>query len=199
MDHLSVFQMPTVMKITGRSSSITNAFISAIVPTILPTADDVKDALHILAMDPLKLQCSYCGDASSEWDHLRPLVMGKQPTGFISEIQNLVPACGKCNQSKGNKEWAVWMVSAARLSPKTRGVADLEVRVDRLRTYQTWREPTRIDFDAKIDPADWAKHWQNCERVQMLLKESQVLAEQIRRKASELKSGDTQQIQEQFL
>lgn len=187
MDHLSVFQMPTVMKITGRSSSITNAFISAIIPIITPTADDVREALHILAMDPRKLHCSYCGDASSEWDHLRPLVRGKQPTGFISEIQNLVPACGKCNQSKGNKEWAGWMMSAAKLSPRTRGVADIEARTNRLRAYQAWREPTKIDFNAKIDPADWTKHWQNCERIQALLKESQVLAEQIRRTASEPK------------
>ena len=42
-------------------------------------------------------------------DHLRPLVKDKEPTGYISEIHNLVPSCGKCNQSKGNKEWKAWM------------------------------------------------------------------------------------------
>jgi endonuclease I len=48
-------------------------------------------------------------------------VLKKKPTGYISEIHNLVPACGKCNQSKGNKEWRQWMLSDATLSPKTKG------------------------------------------------------------------------------
>jgi hypothetical protein len=30
------------------------------------------------------------------------LVEEKEPIGYISEIRNLVPVCGKCNQSKGN-------------------------------------------------------------------------------------------------
>ena len=50
-------------------------------------------------------RCAYCGDKASDWDHLRPLVVKRRPTGFISEIANLVPACGKCNQSKGNSPW----------------------------------------------------------------------------------------------
>ena len=54
-------------------------------------------------MDPDNVACAYCGNAMTEWDHLNPLVMDKQATGFITEIQNLVPACGKCNQTNGNR------------------------------------------------------------------------------------------------
>jgi len=92
--------MPTPMKITGRSSSITNAFINSIIPVVLPSAEEVKQALEILGMTAETFQCAYCGSIASEWDHLRPLVKGKKPTGYISEIHNLVPSCGKCNQSK---------------------------------------------------------------------------------------------------
>ncbi|MDG1250094.1 MAG: HNH endonuclease [Gammaproteobacteria bacterium] len=72
---------------------------------------------------------SFCGSTASEWDHLRPLVLDKKPTGYVSEIHNLVPACGKCNQSKGNKPWVSWIISTAKLSPRTRGVKDLEQRI----------------------------------------------------------------------
>ena len=80
----------------------------------------VWEALAILGMDESSFCCSYCGDTASEWDHFRPLVKDRKPTGYISEIHNLVPACGKCNQSKGNKEWKTWMLSAAALSRKQR-------------------------------------------------------------------------------
>lgn len=50
------------------------------------------------------IQYAYCGEQYKEWDHLNSLVENKRPTGYILEIHNLVPACGGCNQSKGNKK-----------------------------------------------------------------------------------------------
>ncbi|MBL8516694.1 MAG: HNH endonuclease [Betaproteobacteria bacterium] len=167
------------MKITGRSSSITNAFINSIIPVVPPTAKDVKQALEILGMTPDTLQCAYCGAVASEWDHLRPLVKDKKPTGYISEIHNLVPSCGKCNQSKGNREWKSWMTSTAKLSPTARGVRDVAERMRRLEAYEKWNVPTKIDFEAVIGEEAWSAHWQNWERVQFLVRESQELAEKI--------------------
>jgi hypothetical protein len=146
MDYLARFRMPTPMKITGRSSSITNAFINSIIPVIYPTSSEVKQALEILEIDPENLSCAYCGSAATVWDHLRPLVSDKKPTGYISEIHNLVPSCGKCNQSKGNKPWKEWMRSDAKLSPKSKGVTDLEDRIARLEAYENSSKPTRIDL-----------------------------------------------------
>lgn len=103
MEYLSLFRMPTPMKITGRSSSITNAFINSIIPVVAPRAEEVKQALEILGMTPGTFQCAYCGSVASESDHLRPLVKDKKPTGYISEIHNLVPSCGKCNQSRATR------------------------------------------------------------------------------------------------
>jgi len=179
MEYLSLFRMPTPMKITGRSSSITNAFINSIIPVVPPTADEVKNALEILGMTAETFQCAYCGGIASEWDHLRPLVKDKKPTGFISEIHNLVPSCGKCNQSKGNKEWKTWMRSRAQLSPTARGIKDVPQRIERLEIYERSKVPTKMDFETIVGKEVWAHHQDNLERVQLLMRESQELASKI--------------------
>lgn len=179
MNYLSLFKMPKSMKITGRSSTITNAFINSIIPVIVPTESQVKHALTILNMSHDNYQCSYCGDTSTEWDHLRPLVKNKMPTGFISEIHNLVPSCGKCNQSKGNKYWKDWINSSASLSPKSKGISDLDDRIKRLEKYETWGNPTCVDFKKIVGEKNWDKHWDNCEKVQSVMRDAQVLADEI--------------------
>ena len=184
MDHQysSVFRMPTAITITGRISTITNAFVSSIIPTVEPSDDEVKQALDILDITLETFQCAYCGDAATEWDHLRPLVKDKKPTGFISEIYNLVPSCGKCNQSKGNKEWNTWILSNAKLSPKTRGVQDLAARIKRLEAYQRWGIPKKLDFEDIVGHDALAQHWDNWSRVCALMGESQKLASEINNK-----------------
>ena len=181
MPYLALFRMPTSLKITGRSSSITNAFINSIIPVITPTAEQIEEALRILGMDQSSYCCAYCGDTASEWDHLRPLVKNKKPTGYISEIHNLIPSCGKCNQSKGNKEWETWMRSSAALSPNTRQISDLENRIQKIKLYEKWAKPSRIDFESIVGSEVWAEHWKNWEEIQDLMRKAQVLAQKINR------------------
>lgn len=180
MNYLTHFRMPTVMKISGRSSSITNAFINSIIPVVQPTKDDVKEALNILGMENDTFECAYCGDKATEWDHLRPLVLNQKPTGYISEIQNLIPACGKCNQSKGNKSWSQWINSDAPKSPKSRRIEKLQQRINRIEKYESWRTPSIIDFEAIVGTERWSKHWNNWETVLKTMNNSQVLANEIR-------------------
>jgi len=61
-------QLPAPMTVTGRSSSLTNAFINAIIPVIEPTEDEQLEALRILSIDPTDIRCAYFGDKSTEWD-----------------------------------------------------------------------------------------------------------------------------------
>lgn len=171
--------MPKPVKITGRTSSITNSFINGIIPVVAPTHEEVRTALSILEMFE-DIRCAYCGDNYTEWDHLRPLVVGKKPTGYISEIHNLVPSCGKCNQSKGNKNWRTWMFSSAVLSPKSRAIPNLERRAERLTAYESWMPPTLLDFDALVDAELWADHWSNYEQIITLMKRAEVTATRIR-------------------
>lgn len=176
----SVFSMPTPMKITGRSSTITSAFASAIIPVLHPTDEEVYRALKLLGMNVDNIWCSYCGDRHTEWDHLRPTIKDRRPTGYISEIKNLVPACGKCNQSKGNKNWCEWMLSDARLSPKTRNIEGLEQKIANLRNYESQHSVTRIDFEAVLSDEIWEQHWKNWKALLSQMENAQMLANKIR-------------------
>lgn len=178
----NAFQMPSFQTMVSRMSSITNAFVNSVVPMVPPTIDEIDEALSILEIKPQDVRCAYCGDKSSEWDHLRPLVIGRRPTGFISEIANLVPACGKCNQSKGNKPWREWMLSkTARHSPTSRGRTDVTARIDRLVRFEQWKSPTKIDFVAIIGRERWEHYWSLCEAVIDELKQCQEHADSIHR------------------
>jgi hypothetical protein len=136
IDFLRCFNMPSGTTITGRVSSIRNVFVAAIVTVIPPTVDEIRQVLSILETTPATFECAYCGSRATEWDHLRPLVNNGKPTGYITCIRNLVPSCGKCNQSKGKSDWKTWMMGGAKLSPRSRGVTGLEVRIARLERYE---------------------------------------------------------------
>ncbi|MFC1597295.1 HNH endonuclease [Planctomycetota bacterium] len=176
----AAFRMPSVQTMVSRKSSITNAFVNSVVPTVRPTNDEIDEALKILGMDPEDVRCVYCGDKSTEWDHLRPLVSDRRPTGYIGEIANLVPACGKCNQSKGGNAWRDWMLGKARLSPTGRGLPDVAERVALIEEYERWRPPSRIDFESIIGREEWEHYWSLCESVNDELRQCQEVADSIR-------------------
>ncbi|MDD6564522.1 MAG: HNH endonuclease [Clostridiales bacterium] len=180
MKYADVFKMPKVTKIMNRTSSITNSFVNGIIPCITPTEEEIKNVLDILCMEKDNVKCSYCGDTFTEWDHFRPLVRDKRPTGYISEINNLVPACSKCNQSKGNKHWKDWILSDAQLSPKTRNIPDLDKRIEKLESFEKQTHPIKIDFERIVGSELWKKHWDNCAQLHNYMRECQIVSEQIR-------------------
>lgn len=180
MNVRKIFKMPRPMGIAGRTSTITNSFVNGIIPVIDPTDDELKDSLKILGLSKADLRCAYCGDRATEWDHLRPIVAKKRPTGYISEIHNLVPACGKCNQSKGGKCWKDWIKCDAMLSPKRRGVSNLDEKVARLEAYEKWGNVKPLNFDRIVGSQSWDQHWKNCQNLHEHMKEAQKLAEKIR-------------------
>lgn len=171
------FQMPKVQTMVSRKSSITNAFVNAIIPAFLPTPEEIDEALRLLGMEVEDIRCAYCGDRSTEWDHLRPLVLDRRPTGYVTEIANLVPACGKCNQSKGNKPWRDWMRSSARWSPTGRGLEGVEARIETIERYEAWKSPTRVDFVAILGEERWSHYWGLCDAVNDELRAAQDEAE----------------------
>lgn len=153
------FKRPRPVSIAGRTSSITNSFVNGIIPVVEPSDEEVGDALRVLGMSPDHVRCAYCGDPATEWDHLNPIVSGKRPTGFISEIHNLVPACGKCNQSKGGSDWREWITGPATLSPASRGVPDLEERISRITRYEERFQPVKLDFETIVGKDPWKEYW----------------------------------------
>jgi hypothetical protein len=169
----------------ARKSTLTNAFVSALIPSFPATAGEIDEALRILALDPFDLRCSYCGGPYHTWDHLRPLVTKCKPTGFVTEIANLVPSCSPCNSSKGASPWKKWMFGKAKGSPLSRHIADLESRADRLTQFESWRQPIRVDFQAVLGDADWKHYWQLHDDVVRDMKAAQEFANSLRKRVEE--------------
>ena len=128
-------------KLTSRRSTLTGLFFTSLTPYVEPTEAEVDKALAVLGMKRGSCICAYCGDKKSEWDHFRAVVKGRKPTGYITEIANLVPSCGKCNQSRGNKDWKAWMLGSAAQSPTSRKIADIPERIQRLEAFSFWGKP----------------------------------------------------------
>ncbi len=181
----AAFSMPSVQTMVSRKSSITNAFVNAIIPVVVPGHEEIAEALTILGMKADNVRCAYCGDRFTEWDHLRPLVMKRRPTGYISEIANLVPACGKCNQSKGNKPWRGWMLSKAKLSPTGRGASGIAENIARLERYERWKTATKVDFALILGTEEWEKYWGLCEAVNEEMRKAQEVADRLRERIME--------------
>jgi len=176
------FRMPAVQSMTSRKTSITNAFVSAIIPVIRPMAEEIVEALTVLGMSADTFSCVYCGDKCNAWDHLQPIVVNRRPTGYISEIANLVPACQPCNSSKGNSRWRDWMTGEAPQSPTSRGILDVESRIARLEAFERWRRPTLVDFEAIVGHDAYEAYWQELDRIIGEMERSQVIANELRTK-----------------
>jgi len=179
-EYKKVFKMPNAVKIMGRSSSITNSFINGIIPLIQPSENEIDEVLKIFNLTKENVKCVYCGDKSTEWDHLRPIIIDKKPTGYISEIQNLVPACGKCNQSKGNKNWKSWINGNAKQSPFTRKIENLNKKIEQLTEFEKWKEPTKIDFKEIIGDEKWNTYKKSYDEIIDAMKRSQLISNQIK-------------------
>ncbi len=173
------FKLPSIGRVSGRTSSITSAFFQAITPVVSPTYDEVEQALSILGMTRGKCTCAYCGAIHSEWDHFRPIVIDRKPTGYITEIANLVPSCGKCNQSKGNKNWKEWMQGSAKLSPNSRGVDNLDERIKYLERYEDWRKPTCVNYQQLVGPERWSDYMNLLDSAVSHLSKAQKVASEL--------------------
>ena len=181
LDHTGcILKIPKTSKITSRSSSITNAFIQAILPTKAWTEAEEAEALSILGMKRPNLFCAYCGAETSEWDHLFPLVRNKRPTGFIHEIRNLVPSCGKCNHSKSGKDWQVWFRSPNGKSPTSRGVLDRDERFTRLENFVSWGSLLPVSFEELIDARELDNYWIVLKRLQDDMISAQRIADRLK-------------------
>ncbi|WP_221137802.1 HNH endonuclease [Rhizobium lentis] len=160
------------LKITQRVSSVTNSFVQAVIPWVPPSPTQQSEALKVLGMEH-GIVCAYCGGVASDWDHLRPLVRNKRPTGYISDYKNLVPACGRCNQSKGAKEWRSWIVGRAAGSPASRGTTDLNKRIAALDRFESWGDVAPLPLEQLAAPDLWSKHWENLRRLEEALQDAQ--------------------------
>jgi len=167
-------------KITGRATSIAGAFVHAIIPRTVDLRAQ-EELFRRAGINPS--ECVYCGAAATDQDHLRALVKGGRPSGHYHTTDNLVPSCGRCNQSKGGSEWRAWIRGTAKGSPARRGINDIEERVARLEVFE--REAAlvlsshAIDLRQAAGPARWDSYWQRLDDIKVLMVDAQKEADQI--------------------
>jgi hypothetical protein len=86
---------------------------------------------QVLAFFGAPPQCVYCGSPDvRRWDHVVPVREGGETV-----LGNVVPACARCDDSKQHRPFAEWMQGDAPLSPKNRGVENIEKRIKRIKAY----------------------------------------------------------------
>ena len=174
-------KFPKPLKITSRTSTITNAFVQAVIPFAQPSHDELVLSLSHLGMEPNNITCCYCGDKATDWDHLRPLVKNKKPTGYISDFKNLVPCCAPCNQSKSGAYWKDWITGSAKKSPKSRNVVGLDDRIRKLEQFEEWGKVTPLTVNELADEKVFNDYWKTLEEVKFQMDAAQKQATIIRK------------------
>lgn len=153
------FKMPKPVTIKQRISSITNAFVSGIVPAKEPSYEEIQKALKVLGQSEGKVRCVYCGGKMTLWDHLNPLIKNKKHSGYITEIANLVPACSDCNSSKGNSNWKKWMTNEkVKKSPKARGIKNIDKKIKFIEAYEKEFTPKTVNLEEIVGKELWQKY-----------------------------------------
>jgi hypothetical protein len=90
---------------------------------------EIQEVLAFFGATPPS--CAFCGASPIQrWDHLVPVSKGGDTT-----IGNIVPACAKCDDSKGALPFDDWALGSTPGSPTSRGIADVRDRVERIRSY----------------------------------------------------------------
>jgi hypothetical protein len=138
----------TQYKVLSRSSTVTNAFVAALMPYDTYKDPEVSAALEILGQATRReLACVYCGSPATTWDHLVNLVQDRGPNGPGHRIRNLVPACSGCNSSKGPKKYSEWVRGSKRIqgSPE-----ELITMLDRYAAGCDRRTSEDVEFEKEM-------------------------------------------------
>lgn len=152
------YKMPSKQNLTGRSSTINNAFAIAITPYIRPENWELVGYYETLGIK--EGQCVYClGDGNGR-DHLKPLVVEGMPTGYITDIHNLVPCCSKCNSSKGSKSFKEWYKSEKnikRLKENELSDEDIDLRFKKICAFEDLI-PEPLDYEDLVGKELWDEY-----------------------------------------
>jgi hypothetical protein len=92
-------------------------------------APEIAELLSFFGNDPPV--CAFCGaEPIMRWDHLVSVTQGGDTV-----LGNMVPACSKCDDSKGHQPFDVWALGPAPGSPQSRGISDVGQRLEKIRQY----------------------------------------------------------------
>lgn len=162
---IAELKYPSTDNIGNRTSTIARS-MACTIATITPCTEDMeKEWLDIFDPNNEGLTCAYCGDKATHLDHLSPLISGGSPTGFGTEPGNLVPCCGNCNQSKGNKNWKDYIEQI------NKNKVDAQKRIDKINELLGKLKPQQREFDE-----EFLKKWEaiknDCNKALQVAQES---------------------------
>lgn len=163
------FKLPNAPTFGSRKSTMAKAASDGIAPRIRPTQEEFESYQRYFPKKDNSYLCAYCGKKYDYFEHLRPLVIGGKPTGYGSDIYNLVPSCRICNERKANKYWADWMQEPIMIQEP-----GCEKRCEILKNFAEWgkNKVTHIDYESilnKIDPIIWANYINKITELETML------------------------------
>jgi hypothetical protein len=130
---------------------------------------EMMKIIEYLMSDPP--QCVYCGSIEiKRWDHLIAVKNGGETV-----IGNMVPACSKCDDSKRDIAFDIWMQSDFPSSPKSRGIQDIQERINRIYKYMNHFNYQVKPLDTRLTPDELIELERIKESIQRIRKECEDL------------------------
>jgi hypothetical protein len=111
--------------------------------------------------------CIYCGTApATRWDHLHPVSKGGD-----SGPGNLVPACGRCDDSKQDSTIEEWAASGAKHRPPP---SRAPVILARIKEYKRAYAYEAREFETKLSPEQRAIYLRFREKLDALREQMRI-------------------------
>jgi hypothetical protein len=125
-----------------------------------------------------QLECVYCGSPDiKRWDHLIAISNGGETV-----MGNIVPACQVCDDSKQDEDFERWMISKADRSPRSRGVPDIDKRIQRIRQYIKYFGYNHQSIEERLDATEQAKLGELRSKTKALQKEIESFISEFRKR-----------------
>jgi hypothetical protein len=80
------------------------------------------------------------------------------------------------------------MIGNAKLSPRSRGISDLETRIARFARYEEWARCEPLRIEERVSPDLWARYYKLQDEILAQMREAQVLTLEI---AKALETSET--------
>ena len=134
------------------------------------TTEDYEAALELFG------GCAFCdAKQAPRKDHLVPVI---QCGDFIP--RNVVPACQKCDDSKGQKEYHEWMLNSnSRRSLKARGFTDEQIR-ERIKLIEKWQSGYKPMTEPELFGDDYPRYQEILQKMEQLCEEAKQLTSTVR-------------------
>ncbi len=132
--------------------TIKGYFAAGMMPNGKFSAEEIT-SLEQRWMEDGIIPCVYCGGVFHCWDHLYAIRSKGTWGGYPNTIDNLVPACSRCNDSKSGANWKAWFLGRAKDNPLNRQrrgelfKIDLDTVVPKIEAYEANFRLKKIDFD----------------------------------------------------